>query len=109
MNIRIDTYGPVASSAVPYARKKIERMDRIGESMIVDVRLVQLRAPAIPRPAVAHVNLTWRGHFIEAHATGHTMYGAIDLVHDRLRRQLVRTAHLRERSRRPSRAHAGGV
>lgn len=108
MQIRIDTYGPVAASAVPYARKKIGRLDRIGESMVVDVRLVHLMAPAISRPAVAHANLTWHGHFVEAHAAGHTMYGAIDLLHDRLRRQLVRTTHTRERSRRPGRARVGG-
>lgn len=108
MLIRTDTYGPVPSSAVPYARKKLKRLNRVGEPIIVDVRLVQLVAPAISEPAVAHANLTWRDHFIEAHATGRTMYGAIDLLHDRLRRQLVRTSHMRERSRRPSRTNVGG-
>lgn len=108
MRIRLDTYGPVARYALPYAQKKIARLDRIGESMEVDVRLVQLVAPAISRPAVAHANLTWRGQFIEAHATGQTMFGAIDLLHDRLRRQLVRVAHRAEERRRPSRIRVGG-
>lgn len=107
MKTRIDMYGPVSFSAIPYAQKKLADLDRVGDVMIVDVRLVQLPAPAVTQPAVAQANLTWRGHFLDAHATGTTMYAAIDLLHDRLRRELVRATNINER--RPTRVHAVGA
>lgn len=107
MKTRIDMYGPVSFSAIPYAQERLAGLDRVGDAMIVDVRLVQLPAPAVTKPAIAQANLTWRGHFLEAHATGTTMCAAIDLLHDRLRCELARATNINER--RATRVHAVGA
>jgi hypothetical protein len=52
------------------------------------VRLTRTGDPARERPVIAQVNLDVNGRFVRAQAAGHTAHEALDLVHDRARRQL---------------------
>lgn len=94
MEILVDAYGPVPPGVGGYARNRLRLVEARAASRVwsVRVRLVQLVGPGIERPALAHGSVTMRGPRVEAHASGTTMFEAVDRLQERLVQQVDRPA-----------------
>lgn len=77
-----------------YAEEKIERVHkllrqrRIDEVTRVELELMVEKNPSIPEPCVAEATIFTRGPVIRAREAATDMYAAIDLVMDKLMRQV---------------------
>lgn len=79
----------VTPSIREYAEAKIGRIQKVLESMIMDieVELFTERNPAIENNQVAEVTIRTKGHFIRARESATDMHAAIDMVSEKLERQ----------------------
>lgn len=73
-----------------YAEEKIGRIAKILDSMIMsaEVELFTEKNPSIENGQVAEVTVYTKGHVIRAKEASSDMYAAIDLVSDKLERQV---------------------
>ena len=92
--------GPVPQSAVEYARGKLTHVSGYASRPVLAARAVLTLAqdPAMERPARAEASLDVNGTQIRAHALASDMEGAVDLLEDKLHKNLVQYQD-RERTR----------
>ncbi|MEV0594650.1 ribosome hibernation promotion factor [Nonomuraea cavernae] len=93
-DVRVETRGPVRQGAVEHARQAIAALARLAHEPVLYAR-IKLTAPAAPdvkRPYTAQANLDVSGRLIRAQASGSSMYQALDLLEERVRTRLRRTA-----------------
>jgi ribosome-associated translation inhibitor RaiA len=92
--------GPVPAGDLEYARTKIEHVTGYAGHPVTAVRVVLTlgQDPALSRPARAEALLDLDGTQIRAHAVATDLTGAVDLMEDRLRKNLVQYQD-RERTR----------
>ena len=84
---------PVTESLEKYAREKVERVDKFfddGSASRVEVELLHERNPSIPQPEVADATLFVGGTVMKARESSADMYASIDLMADKLERQVRR-------------------
>jgi len=109
-SIVVRTHGAVSEAETEYARRRVGAALRHAPEpvLFVRVKLSRLSDPAVPRPAVAQVNVDLDGRLVRAQAARPTLREAVDEVHDRLRDRVRRADRGWEAARgaRPSdRAH----
>ena len=106
-DLQIITHGDVPAEARADAERKIRALLRHAHGPILHarVRLDRLADPAVPKPVTVQVNLDVNGRLVRAQAAAPSAHEAIDMVQDRLRRQLDRVART-PRSRRRRLSHA---
>jgi ribosome-associated translation inhibitor RaiA len=82
--------GDVGPKQVRYAQRKVAHViEMIDEPLVfARVKLTEAGDPARELPAMAEAVLEIDGQMIRAHVAGHIMSEAIDLLADRVRRQL---------------------
>lgn len=100
-DVRVETRGPVRQGAVEHAREAVAALTRLAGEPVLFAR-VKLTAPDAPdakRPYTAQANLDVNGRLIRAQAAGPSMYQALDLLEDRARTRLRRTARHWEETR----------
>jgi hypothetical protein len=96
---------PVDEATLAYARRKILAAARASQAPVRFGRLKITHEPnlSIELPAIVTATLDVDGHPVRAQAAGHTTREAVDILEERLRRQLVdahhRVAFLRRRRR----------
>lgn len=84
---------PVTESLEKYARAKVERVSRFfedGGASRVEVELLHERNPSISQPEVADATLFIGGTVMKAREASGDMYASIDLMADKLMRQVRR-------------------
>jgi putative sigma-54 modulation protein len=85
---------PVTEALERYAREKVERVvkffDDEGSDSRVEVELLHERNPSIPQPEVADATLFIDGTVMKARESSGDMYASIDLMADKLMRQVRR-------------------
>ena len=85
---------PVTEALERYAREKVERVvkffDDEGSASRVEVELLHERNPSIPQPEVADATLFIDGTVMKARESSGDMYASIDLMADKLMRQVRR-------------------
>ncbi len=85
---------PVTEALERYAREKVERVvkffDDEGSDSRVEVELLHERNPSIPQPEVADATLFIDGTVMKARESSEDMYASIDLMADKLMRQVRR-------------------
>ncbi|MDX5400646.1 MAG: HPF/RaiA family ribosome-associated protein [Actinomycetes bacterium] len=98
--VRVDVQvrGEVPEDAVRYAAEKVEHVMGVANHSILSARAVLTMAPdpAFERPARAEASLDVNGSQVRAEAVASDMIGAIDLLEDKLRRNLLQ---LQDRTR----------
>ncbi|MFG1946436.1 sigma 54 modulation/S30EA ribosomal C-terminal domain-containing protein [Nonomuraea sp. NPDC048826] len=93
-DVRVETRGPVRHGAVEHARQAVAGLALLAHEPVLFAR-IKLTAPGGPdvkRPYTAQANLDVNGRLIRAQAAGPSMYQALDLLEDRIRTRLRRTA-----------------
>jgi RNA polymerase-binding transcription factor DksA/ribosome-associated translation inhibitor RaiA len=101
----------LAASGIPdavesYARDKVRRLSRVAPGPILYARVKLARAPEKGRSGrccTGQATLDVGGRIVRAHVVADDALEAVDLLHDRLRTQLVRLAQ-RRRDRRSARS-----
>ncbi len=85
--IQVQCRGTAPRWLALYAREKVAAaLGRTGRPVLrAQVRLDRSSDPAVPRPAVAKVEIVLNGDVVRAHAAAPTLTEAIDLMQDRLR------------------------
>ena len=84
----------VTDALQDYANEKIEhvhkllRQRKIDEVTRVELELLVEKNPSIPEPCIAEATVFTRGPVIRARESSTDMYAAIDLVTDKLQRQV---------------------
>ncbi len=99
--VEIVTRGSVPDSDVDYARAKVEHVAGYANHPVLSARAVLTVSsdPAVERSARAEASLDVNGKHIRAHAVASDMTGAVDLVEQKLKENLlqhqdrVRTRH----------------
>ena len=84
---------PVTESLERYAREKVERVAKFfddGSASRVEVELLHERNPSIPQPEIADATLFVGGTVMKAREASGDMYASIDLMADKLMRQVRR-------------------
>jgi hypothetical protein len=93
----------IDDSMVPYAKRKVRAaaLSAPGPVLFGRIKMQHQLDPSLERPFVVSATLDVNGTPVRAHAAGHMATEAIDLLEERLRRQLVeahqRIAFLRRR------------
>lgn len=91
--VRVDTVarGPVADRDVEYARAAVQHAAGFANHPVLSARAVLTMSedPALERPARAEASLDVNGTQIRAHALASGMPGAVDLLEDKLRENLL--------------------
>lgn len=102
LELIVTTHGVVPEAAKRYATDKITALARFTRRPILfaQVRLILEPNPARERPAIVEATLDVNGQAIRGHLAGHDFFEAIDLLDERLRRQLDR-----HESRQLNRSH----
>jgi len=92
--------GPVPDTAVDYAATKVDHVIRFANHPVLAAKLVLTLAqdPAMERPARAEASLDVNGTQVRAHAIASDMTGAVDLLEQKLRENLLQHQD-RERTR----------
>jgi putative sigma-54 modulation protein len=94
----------VTPPIVEYAEKKLTKLAKhLSDSSRVELELMVERNPSISQGQVAEATVWTKGPVLRARESSTDMYASIDLVADKLERQVKR---YRERKRR-GRAHGG--
>lgn len=77
-----------------YAVRRVEEVLRFAPEPVLAARVKLTRHgdPAVERPVVAQANIDLRGRLVRAEASGVSVTEAVDLLHDRLRRRLEKSA-----------------
>lgn len=94
--------GDVPERAVGYAEEKVRRAEEVARQPVLSTHVVLTvaRDPALERPAVAEATLDVNGFLVRAQAAAGDPVGAVDLLEDRLRRNLLQHQdRVRTRSR----------
>lgn len=84
---------PVTESLEKYAREKVERVAKFfddGSASKVEVELLHERNPSISQPEIADATLFVGGTVMKAREASGDMYASIDLMADKLMRQVRR-------------------
>ncbi|CAA9460734.1 MAG: Ribosome hibernation promoting factor Hpf [uncultured Rubrobacteraceae bacterium] len=84
---------PVTEALEQYAREKVERVTKFfddGDASRVEVELLHERNPSISQPEVADATLFVGGTVMKAREASGDMYASIDLMADKLIRQVRR-------------------
>lgn len=100
----VSTQGKVPHGAVEYAKRKVESLYRAAPRPVLhaSIRLEHETNPGLERPATAEASLDLSGRSVRAKVAAPTMHEAVDLLEDRLRRQLKRLAEINiTKGRRP--------
>jgi ribosome-associated translation inhibitor RaiA len=100
VSVDVTVRGDVPVDVVEYAETKISRvLEHTGDRVLRATATLSLSGdPAVPRPGRAEATLDVNGTLVRAHAAAGDLVGAIDLLEDRLRENLL--AHRdRERTR----------
>ncbi|MBX7159097.1 MAG: HPF/RaiA family ribosome-associated protein [Acidimicrobiia bacterium] len=100
----VSTHGKVPHGAVDYAKRKVEALYRAAPRPVVHaaIRLEREMKAGLERPATTEVSLDISGRNVRAKVAAPTLHESIDLVEDRLRRQLKRLAEISiTKGRRP--------
>ncbi len=92
--VQLQTRGAVSAEDADYARAKVEAVLRYVRDPVLfaRARITLMPDPAVPRPAIAQVNLDVNGRVIRAQTARATMREALDDVHDQLRERVQRAA-----------------
>ncbi|PVZ06346.1 hypothetical protein [Actinomycetospora cinnamomea] len=106
----IELRGRIATDLAEYAHAKVlhaldHGVDPTGPARI---RVVRHDDPAREHPVVASAHVDLAGGRLHAHVVADAPREAVDLLVDRLRRQVL-DAHARRRPRRPARPDDGGT
>jgi ribosome-associated translation inhibitor RaiA len=88
--ISVMVRGDVGSKDVRYAQRKVAHVTELIDEPVVfaRVKLTAAADPARDLPTMAEAVLEINGQVVRAHVAGHIMSEAVDLLADRLRRQL---------------------
>lgn len=88
----VDFRGAIPDKVKRYATEKLAKLERYAPRPILHAKLeIQEAAnPAIATPIQAKASIDVNGHVLHASVQGKTAEEAIDLVADRLRRQIER-------------------
>jgi ribosome-associated translation inhibitor RaiA len=110
--VELLTRGVISQRDREQAIEKIQALCELGhEPVLAAVVKLKVRAKAaLELPAIAEASLDLNGTPVRAHATGHSITEAVDLLHDRLSRRLRRRRErLEDRHHDPELAlgHAG--
>lgn len=100
----VSTHGKVPHGAGDYAKRKVEALYRSAPRPVLHaaIRLEHEVNPGLEKPMTVEVSLDVSGRDVRAKAAAATMGEAVDLVDDRLRRQLKRLAEINiTKGRRP--------
>lgn len=102
LELVVTTHGVVPEAAKQYASEKITALARFTRKPILfaQVRLTHEPNPARERPCIVEATLELNGQAVRGHLAGHDFFEAIDLLDQRLRRQIDR-----HEARHTSRSH----
>ena len=100
LRVDVQVHGPVPQEDVDYVTQKVERVMSLANQSILAARavLTQAQDPAMARPARAEASLDVNGTQVRAQAIASDMGGAVDLLEQKLRENLVQLQD-RERTR----------
>jgi ribosomal subunit interface protein len=100
LRVDVQVHGPVPQKDVDYVTQKVERVMNFANQSILAARAVLTVAqdPAMARPARAEASLDVNGTQVRAQAVASDMDGAVDLLEEKLRANLVQLQD-RERTR----------
>ncbi len=92
LELVVTTHGVVPEAAKQYASEKITALARFTRKPILfaQVRLTHEPNPARERPCIVEATLDVNGQAVRGHLAGHDFFEAIDLLDQRLRRQIDR-------------------
>lgn len=92
LELIVTTHGVVPEAAKQYASEKITALTRFTRKPILfaQVRLTHEPNPARERPCIVEATLDVNGQAVRGHLAGHDFFEAIDLLDQRLRRQIDR-------------------
>lgn len=109
--LQITTQGEVGDADREYALEKIERILPRASAKVLRARLKlqQEPNPALERPSVAEMSVDVNGQVVRAHVAARQMSEAIDLLEDRLRRQLTNLNERFETQKKRGATHKPGV
>ncbi|MBC8364919.1 MAG: sigma 54 modulation/S30EA ribosomal C-terminal domain-containing protein [Actinobacteria bacterium] len=110
--VELLTRGFITQRDREQAIAKVQALCELGhEPVLAAVVKLKVRAKAtLELPAIAEASLDLNGTPIRAHATGHSITEAVDLLHDRLSRRLRRRRERledRHHGPEPATSHAG--
>jgi ribosome-associated translation inhibitor RaiA len=108
--VRVRVRGPVGEAQLERAVAKLRAVAHAAPRPVLSARLdLEVRAdPALERPAEARATLDVSGRPVRAHVARPAMDEAVDLLVDRLQRNLRRLAERRERAEHRSGVAAPG-
>lgn len=108
--LQVTTQGEVGDADREYALEKIERLVPRASAKVLHARLKlqQEPNPALDRPAVAEMSVDVNGRVVRAHVAARQMSEAIDLLEDRLRRQLTNLNERFETQKKRGATHEPG-
>jgi putative sigma-54 modulation protein len=90
----------VTPPIVEYAERKLSRLDKhLSESTQVELELAVERNPSIAESQVAEATIWTKGPVLRARETSTDMYASIDLMVDKLERQVKKYKDRRQRGR----------
>ena len=94
LDVSTTTRGEVPEAAREYAIEKVSQLGRYTAKPILfaEVKLTLAANPARPRPAEAEATLDVNGAFVRAHVAAGQLEEAVDLLEQRLKRNLERAA-----------------
>jgi len=92
--IQVQCHGSAPRRLALYAQEKVTAaLGHTGRPVLrAQVWLDRSSDPAVPRPALAKVEIVLNGDVVRAHAAAPTVTEAIDLMQDRLLSRLARVA-----------------
>lgn len=96
--VEVQVRGAVPNGSVDYARAKVEHVTGYANQPVLAARAVLTLSPdpAMERPARAEASLDVSGTQVRAHAIASDMTGAIDLLEEKLRQNVLQ---VQERTR----------
>lgn len=91
MNVDVTLRGTFGTDAGELARQKVEAVSHLTGRPILHAHVIldRIANPSVDHPVVAEASLDVNGRMIHAKAAAGTARDAIDLLQDRLRRQLT--------------------
>lgn len=100
MNIIFKTKNTEATEALrDYASEKVQRLSRYFDHiMSVDIEFIAERNPSITKSQICEVTMFTKGATVRAVEASPDMHASIDLVVDKLERQIKRYKHKRNNS-----------
>lgn len=116
--LAVDFRGSIPDKVKRYATEKLSKLERYAPRPILHAKLEIHEAsnPAIATPYAAKASMDVNGHILHASVEGKTFEEAVDLVADRLKRQIekIHAAHdskpsHRGDAKRPEKGAAAGA